>query len=259
MSDQSVAVFNEDSPRVRRLSIDRPWTWLAAGWADLMAAWPVSLAYGSLMVLGSWLIVLLAIRAQLLWAVLPITGGFFLVAPLLAVGLYETSRRLGAGLPVTLGGALLAWRKNAIQIGMMGALLGLAHLFWVRVAMLLFALFFGYALTPAIENVIDVMLRSSLLLPFLIIGTLIGFGFAAVVFTISAIAIPMLLDRDTNLFTAVATSITAVLVNWQAMVLWAMLIVGFTAMALVPFFLGLAVVMPLVGHATWHAYKDMVE
>ena len=86
-----------------------------------------------------------------------------------------------------------------------------------------------------------------------------GAAFAALVFAISAFSIPMLLDRDTNLFVAVATSFTAVRRNWPAMTLWAGLIVAFTAFGIIPLFLGLAVTMPLIGHATWHAYKDVVE
>jgi len=259
MTDEAVPVFPEVSPRVRPVPVDRPWTWLAAGWHDLMAAKQVSLAYGLLMVAGSWLVLLLVVQAELLWAVLPITAGFFLVAPLLAVGIYDTSRRLRTGVPVSLPEALLAWRGNAVQIGLMGAVLVLCNLFWVRVAMLLYAVFFGLSTAPTLDRLVDDLLVSSMLVPFLAVGTLVGLAFAVAVFAIAAVAIPMLLDRDVTVFTAVATSVTVVRVNFPAMALWAVLIVAFTCFGLVPFFFGLAVVMPLVGHATWHAYKDMVE
>jgi uncharacterized membrane protein len=102
------------------------------------------------------------------------------------------------------------------------------------------------------------MLRSDMLLPFLIVGTGAGAILAAVAFSISAISIPMLVDRDVSAMEAIMLSIRAVLTNPGAMIFWAGLIVVFTAMAMAPFFLGLALVVPLIGHATWHAYKDLV-
>lgn len=96
-------------------------------------------------------------------------------------------------------------------------------------------------------------------LPFLIVGTVLGAILAALVFAISAISIPMLLDkRDCTVWVAIATSWVAVRANWKPMALWAALIVAFTGFGMVPFFLGLAITMPLIGHATWHAYKDLV-
>jgi uncharacterized membrane protein len=104
------------------------------------------------------------------------------------------------------------------------------------------------------------MLRSDMLLPFLIVGTGAGAVLAATAFAISAVSIPMLVDRpELTAMEAIATSVRAVLTNPGAMVFWAGLIVVFTAMAMVPFFLGLALVIPLVGHATWHAYRDLVR
>jgi uncharacterized membrane protein len=135
----------------------------------------------------------------------------------------------------------------------------LINLFWVRIAGLLFAVFFGIGFSPSIESLPAALLRSEQLLAFLVVGTGVGFVMAAVAFAVAAVSIPMLVDRDVSAIEAVIVSIRATLDNWRAMVFWAGLIVVLTAIALVPFFLGLALVLPVIAHATWHAYRDMVK
>lgn len=244
---------------IRLVATDRPWTWLAAGWRDLMAAPHVGFTYGAALTACGWALVLLLIWAGALWAILPATAGFFLVAPLLAAGLYEASRRRERGEAVTLAVCVRGFTRNASQLALMGVVLLLLHLFWVRVAALIFGLFFGLGFSPPLEQLPLAMLRSDALLPFLVVGTGVGAAFAAVAFAVSAVSIPMLVDRDVTAIEAVLVSLRAVAANPSAMAFWAGLIVVFTAMALVPFFLGLAFVLPLVGHATWHAYRDLVR
>jgi uncharacterized membrane protein len=253
-----VAVFKEPSPRVRRVAIDRPWRWLELGWADLRRAPRVSLAYGAALAAASMLLVMALLPANLVYLVLPLAAGFFLVAPILAVGLYETSRRLEYGQPVSLRHALLAVRINAGQIALMGLVLMLFHLVWVRLATLLFALFF-FDGNPGWNGMIDALFFSRVSLSFLVTGTFVGGALAAIVFGIGAVSIPMLIDRPVTVFTAIATSWTAVQINWKPMVLWAALIAFFTGVGLATFFVGLAVSLPLIGHASWHAYRDLVE
>ncbi len=244
---------------IRIVPVDRPWKWLEAGWRDLMATPAIGFFYGGAIVAASWLLVLLLLAVDAAWAVLPAIAGFFLVGPVIAAGLYETSRRREAGEPVGLGHAFGAFRRNGPQLALMGAVLLLINLFWVRIAGLLFAVFFGLGFSPSIESLPAALLRSDQLLGFLVIGTLVGFVFAAVAFAVAAVSIPMLVDREVSAIEAVVVSIRATLDNWRAMAFWAGLIVVFTAIALVPFFLGLALVLPLVGHATWHAYRDLVK
>jgi uncharacterized membrane protein len=232
---------------IRLVATDRPWTWLAAGWRDLMAAPHVGFTYGAALTACGWALVLLP------------TAGFFLVAPLLAAGLYEASRRRERGEAVTLAVCVRGFTRNASQLALMGVVLLLLHLFWVRVAALIFGLFFGLGFSPPLEQLPLAMLRSDALLPFLVVGTGVGAAFAAVAFAVSAVSIPMLVDRDVTAIEAVLVSLRAVAANPSAMAFWAGLIVVFTAMALVPFFLGLAFVLPLIGHATWHAYRDLVR
>jgi uncharacterized membrane protein len=245
--------------RIRHVSTDRPWTWLTLGWRDMMANKAVSLSYGALLTLAGWLFAWLMFEVGSAWAILPATAGFFILAPLLAAGLYETSRRRALGESTTLAEAMGGFRRNPTQIAMIGVLLLVLHLFWVRVAGLLFALFFGINFAPSLAELPVALLRSDELFPFLLIGTGLGFVLASVTFSVAAVSVPMLLDRpDCSFLEAVTVSIQAVMENWRAMALWAGLIVVFTGLALVPFFLGLVVALPLIGHATWHAYKDLV-
>ena len=244
--------------RIRRVSTDRPWVWITLGWRDMMANRAISLTLGAMLTIFGWMASLLLFELGVTWAILPMTAGFFILAPLLAAPLYETSRRMELGLPTTLADAMQGLRRPGTQVAMMGAVLLLVHLFWVRVAGLLFALFFGTVGIPSLDRLPLVMLQSESLLPFLVVGTGFGFLLAAGTFAISAVSLPMLVDQDVSFLEAVTISIQAVMENWRAMALWAGLIVLFTGLALVPFFLGLVVVLPLVGHATWHAYRDMV-
>ena len=245
--------------RIARVANDRPWAWISAGMADLKAAPHIGFFYGGGIVLASWLLMLLLVQVGAAWAVLPAVAGFFLVGPVLAAGLYETSRRRERGEPASLTQALSAFRGRAPQLALMGAALLLINLLWVRIAGLLFAVFFGLGFSPSIESLPIALLRSEQLLPFLIIGTAFGFVLATATFAVSAVSIPMILDRDISALEAIVTSIRATFDNWRAMAFWAGLIVVFTGIALVPFFLGLALVLPLVGHATWHAYRDLVR
>lgn len=240
----------------RRVPVDRPWVWLAEGWRDITRAPRVALGYGFGIVAASYVIVYALLGWGLLYLLLPLAGAFFLVAPLLAVGLYEASRRLHAGLPVSLFDILAAWRSPK-QIAFFGVVLLIIHLAWVRMATLLFALFVGDA-PRDVAQLVSATFFAQGGLAFLIVGTLIGAGFALVTFAVSAVSIPMLLDRDCDVITAIVVSTRTVMFNWQAMSLWAALIVAFTGFGIATGFVGLAVALPLIGHATWHAYRDLV-
>jgi len=255
---EMVPVFESPSPRIRRLPDDRAWIWLANGWRDMVAAPMVSLAYGGVLVLVSFALTLGLWLTGLLFLLLPLAAGFMFVAPLLAVGLYDTSRRLAAGEPVSLKAALLAWRRNPSQIAGFGVILMLFHLAWVRIALLLYPLFFSGP-NPPLAELASVLFFSPQSLPFLVTGTLTGAVLAALVFAISAVSIPMLVDRDVSVVTAVATSFVAVRENVRPMALWAALIVLFIGLGIALFYLGLALALPLIGYASWHCYKDVVE
>jgi uncharacterized membrane protein len=259
MSDDRIAVFRSPQPRIRQVPLDRAWTWLGAGWRDFVAGPANSMTYGIFAVLAGWLAVALLLWVDLPYLVLPLTAGFFFLGPFLAVGLYETSRRREAGLTVDLETTLLAWRRNPEQILLMGLMLLLFHLAWMRIAQLLFALF-DFQTVPSWDRFSDLAWHSARSLPFLAVGVGAGAVLAAVVFAIGAFSMPYLLDRRTaNLFEAIATSVAAVRLNVKPMLVWAGLITLLVALAMVPGLLGLVIVLPVVGHATWHAYRDVVR
>jgi uncharacterized membrane protein len=242
---------------VRRIDVERPWRWLAAGWRDYLAAPQVSLAYGALFAAAGILLTAVLWSLDWLFLALPLAAGFLLVAPVLATGLYEVSRRLERGERPRLADAVTAWRARPGSLAVMGLVLMLFFLAWIRIAFLIFALFFGPQ--PASSAVlVDAIFFSVSGIPFLAVGTAVGAVLAALAFAISAVSIPLLLDRDVGALQAVATSIAAVAVNWRVMAGWAALIALFGAAGLGTFYIGLIVTLPLIGHATWHAYRDLV-
>lgn len=243
-------------PSIKGVKPDAVWRWLELGWRDFRRAPTVGLAYGISAVVASYAVcfgLVLGDRAQLL---LPATGGFFLLAPLLVSGLYDVSRRLERGQPVSLFAALFAWRSSA-QILLMGGVLLFIHLVWIRLALLLSALLLPNT-SPSLEKVLPLVFGSSQGLALLIVGTGLGGILAMLSFYITAISLPMIVDRDASVPEAIARSINAVNENVHAMALWAALIVIFTAIGIVTAFIGLAIVVPVLAHATWHAYRDLV-
>lgn len=237
--------------------MDRPWAWLAAGWRDLLSAPEVGLAYGAIFAGFGLCITAGAWAAGIVYLTLPLAAGFMLIGPILAVGLYDTSRRLALGERPTIAQTAAAWRVNSTQIALLGVLLLITFLFWIRVASLLFALFFSKS-ALSIGHLVDETLFSLNGISFLTVGSAIGGVLAIGVFAISAVSVPMLLDRPVNVFTAVATSLEVARRNPKTMALWAGLIVLFTGVGLVTFYVGLVVALPLLAHATWHAYRDTV-
>jgi uncharacterized membrane protein len=243
-------------PNVRRITTRQPWQWLGAGWNDLWRAPAASLAYGLLFVLMGYLLVY-TVEGQF-QSVLALTTGFLLVGPFLAMGLYDISRRLEVGEPVSLGRALTAWRGNVLPIALFGVVVGLLMIVWSRLAVVLFAVLMGGRALSLDASAAQLFFTGSGL-TFLLVFAVVGAIIAGAVFTISVVSIPMMLDRKTDFITAILTSVAAVRANPAPMALWAALIVIFTGLGLLTFYLGLALALPLIGHATWHAYRSLVE
>ncbi|MGD1880595.1 MAG: DUF2189 domain-containing protein [Kiloniellaceae bacterium] len=245
-------------PPVRRLELDRPWAWLAAGWADIKRAPGVSLTYGAIFTAISFAITAGVFFAGMEYLLFPLAAGFMLVGPMMAVGLYETSRRLETGQPVSLGSALFVATRSPMRLAFVGVTLMALLLIWMRAATLLLALFLGPAEFPPLADIVPTLLFTPEGLALLIVGTGAGAILAAAVFAISVISVPLLMDRDLDFATAVFTSLQAVARNPKPMLLWAWLVAMLTAIGLVTLYFGLILTFPLVGHATWHAYRETV-
>lgn len=245
-------------PKVREITLDHPWQWIESGWKDLTRAPRFSLSYGAVFALVSILLTLGLVQEDLFFAIPPLAAGFFLVAPLLGIGLYKISETLEQNKPVEFCQAWQAWKRNEVHLSGMGMTLMLLLLGWMLAAILVFALLFQEP-TPTFTNFIPTVFLSGNSTAFLFTGVAAGGLIAAFTFSISVVAVPLLMDRQIDMMSAIQTSLKAVHTNWQPMALWACLIVMFVGIGLATFFIGLIVTMPLVGHATWHAYKDLVE
>jgi uncharacterized membrane protein len=247
------------APRIRKVELDRPWAWLAAGWRDLTHAPAVGLTYGLLFALVGWAVTFGLWWLGTIYLILPLTAGFLIMGPLLAVGLYEASRRHERGEKATLGDAMRAFRANPSQIAFMGVTLLLLFFAWIRLAVMIFYLFFGLT-PPSPADFVGRVFFSAESLPFLVVGTAVGGMLAALAFGLSAISIPLLLDRPrAHVVTAITASFRAVFESPATMAFWAVLVVLFVGAGLVTFYVGLIVTLPLIGHASWHAYRDLVE
>lgn len=230
--------------------------WLRAGVADFLRAPGPSMAVGAVCVAVGWVLVGLAISANYALLILPLVAGFMFAAPLLAIGLYEASRRHAAGEAVDARVTRAAWRRNRGGIALMGALLMMFLYGWLRVATMMYALYFGLE-SPPLEHLFASAFTWEHI-QFGLVGTAVGAVLAAIVFGLSAFSLPMLIDREVDAVTAAATSMRACCANPVTAALWAATIVALTLIGALPIFLGLVVVIPIIGHATWHAYRDMV-
>jgi uncharacterized membrane protein len=253
----AVAENKPQQPKINEITLDHPWEWLAKGWKDLRHSLKFSLAYGSVYVIVSYLLTFGLVYKGLFFIIPPLLSGFFLVAPVLGIGLYHISESLELGETVQFCNAVKAWKRNEVHLSAMAIVLVLVVLVWMLAALVSFALFYDQPV-PTWENFIPDLFLSARSPVFLFAGILMGGFIAAFAFSISAVSVPMLMDRKVDVVTAMHTSLRAVRMNWQAMTLWACLIVMFVGAGIATFYIGLIVWMPLVGHATWHAYRDLV-
>ena len=238
-----------------RVAFDAPWLWLAAGWRDLWEAPVIGLVYGAVFALAAMALAvgLLNLQAHSLFPAF--AGGFLLLAPFFAMGLYEVSRRMEAGQPVSLGAAFAAGFKAKGQIAFFGVALMIVFLVWLELAFVLLVLFMGGRGLPPPEQFLPTLLFTLPGLGLLVVGSVVGGALAAVVFAMSAVAVPMLLVERVDAVTAIRASLAAVALNPKPMALWAALIAVMIAAGFATLLVGLVVAFPLIGHATWHAYR----
>lgn len=244
-------------PHATRVSPDQAARWLSAGWQDVWRSPGLSLGFGAFYAaIGLGLLVALE-SLEMGALLLPLASGFMLVGPLAAVFLYEISRRHEAGEPVGLGLVLGGVRSRMDQVGNMGLVLTILLMCWLLAGLIVFALFYpaGRPL-PLGGFIADVVLQADSF-RFLAAGTLIGGTLAVVAFTVSVFAMPMLLDRDVGAVEAMEFSVHAVRVNWRTMIGWAATIAVVTFFGMALAFVGLAVALPVIAHASWHAYRDV--
>ncbi len=250
-SDHSL---DSTAPTTRVVDIAEPLAWLANGAVTFARAPTHSLLYGALFALACW--VTLWLTWSLPWFAIAFLTGLMLLGPFLASGLYSAARQQEAGQPVKIRAGLdLIWERRT-NLSLFVLFLGLIAAAWVRLSALLFAIQFS-TFSPSIESY-----RGLLQGDFdpMVGGLFVGVGLllASAVFVTSAVAIPMILDRNAGPITAIQTSMRVFARNWPAMLLWAALIVAMTGIGILTGFIGMIAIFPWLGYATWHSYRDMV-
>jgi uncharacterized membrane protein len=244
-------------PAVRHVEAARPFTWLLLGWQDFSRTWFTSLGFGVLFALLGWGLVNWGWRHPHLS--LTLTTGFMLVSPFLAVVFYALSRTLGQHHRPREGSRLFhLLRRNGASIGLYAVFLVFTLSAWERLSAILVALFMkGPFIGSDYFSLMDLFTVEQW--PFITAYGVAGALLAALVFSLSVVSLPMMLDRRVDTVTAMMTSLRVVRENPGAMILWAILIVDLVVVGFATWFIGLAILFPILGHATWHAYRELVE
>jgi len=232
-----------------------PLRWLARGWRDLRAEIGIGLFYG--MCFWAMALTLAAVFRYMPEYTMSMVSGCLLVGPFLAMGLYEVSRRREQGIEPDLASSLLCWDQHIGSMGLLVLVLIVLELLWGRASLVVFAVFFNTGM-PSTAGVLEAVFNPENW-EFVAVYLAVGGVFAGLVFATSVVSIPMILDRDTDAISASLTSMQVFFSNLPVLLWWGALITMLVALALLPWGLGLLLIGPWLGHATWHAYRGSVR
>lgn len=247
-------------PRVRVVTADDIRAALAAGLDDFRRAPRFGLIFGAIYALGGLVVVASVMRLGMPWLAYPLAAGFALIGPFIAVGLYEVSRRLAAGQPLGFAGVFgVIFAQRRRELAWMAFVTLFVFLIWMYQVRLLLALFLGLRSFASFSGFMEVVLTTPEGLIFLAIGHIVGAALSLLVFSITVISIPLLLDRDVDFITAMITSVKTVATSPGPMLVWGLIVAASLVVASLPLFVGLVVVLPVLGHTTWHLYLKAVE
>ena len=231
---------------------------LAAGIRDFQAKPLHSLAFGALFSIGGMLIVLFVTKLDMTYLAYPLAAGFALIGPFVALGLYEISRRRETGEPITLGSVTRTAMRRT-EVGWMAFVTLFVFIMWMYQVRLLMALFLGFnANFATLQQFFTHIFTTWEGLMFLAVGNVIGAALSAILFSLTVVSFPILLDRDIDFVTAMITSVRAVATNPLPMLGWAFVIVMTMIVSVLPLFAGLLFTLPVLGHTTWHLYRRVV-
>lgn len=244
-------------PKVARVGLSDLLDCLRLGWRDFRMAPQFGLFFSAVYVLGGFLMIWLA-AGHVVW-VLATSLGFPLAAPFAAVGLYEVSRRIEQNKALDWYQVLgVVWDERKRQIPWMGAIIVIFFLFWTFLAHMLFALFMGLSAMTNVSDSYEVFL-SGPGLQMIAAEAVVGAAVAFLLFSMTLVSLPLLLEKEVDFITAMLLSIETVKRNLPVMLVWAAIIAVLSLLALLPWFLGLMVVLPVLGHATWHLYRRALQ
>jgi uncharacterized membrane protein len=246
-------------PQVRRIAVADIVDALDKGLRDFRAAPLFGLFFGGIYAVGGMLIVLTAAALQMSYVSYPLAVGFALIGPFVACGLYEVSRRLESGRPLQWGAVLgVIFSQGRRETGWMAFVTLFILIMWMYQVRVLLALFIGLRAPTTFDGFLEVVVGTPEGLIFLGVGHLVGAVMALVLFSLTVVSFPLLLDREVDFVTAMITSVKAVVNNPKPMIGWALVIMVLMVIAIAPFFLGLVVALPVLGHTTWHLYRKLV-
>jgi len=258
ISGKRPSVSGKTDPVVRPITARDVAESLVRGLRDFQAAPWFGLCCGALYAFGGIAILLSVTALKVSYLAYPLAAGFALIGPFVAIGLYEVSRRREAGDKVSLG-AIWATVKTRSEIGWMAFVTVFIFLMWMYQVRLLMALFLGLnASFATFEQFVSVVLSTNAGLLFLAVGNLDGAVLSLILFSLTVVSFPLLLDRDVDFITAMITSVRAVAASPVPMISWAAIIAALLIVSALPAFLGLIVTLPVLGHATWHLYRRIV-
>lgn len=245
-------------PEVRSIAFSDIVEALAQGLRDFRAAPRFGLAVAAVYTFGGIGLVLSLWVLKLTYLAYPMAAGFAILGPFAAVGLYQVSRDLEAGTPLSFG-RLWSIVSDRREVSWMAFVVCFFFVIWMYQVRLLLALFLGHAGSFAtLPEFINVVFTTTEGLIFLIVGNAIGAALSLIFFSITVVSFPLVLDRDVDFVTAMITSVRAVAKNTVPMVIWAAIVVALLVISTLPFFLGLLVTLPILGHTTWHLYRKLV-
>ncbi len=257
MSEQVQA--RQGMPQVRRIGVGDILDALAAGLADVRAAPAYGLFFGGLYAGAGLAIVLLAYAYGMAYLAYPLGIGFALIGPFAATGLYEVSRRRAAGRALDWAGVLgVIWAQRNRQLGFMAFVTLFVLWIWMYQVRLWLAIFLGFRTPSTLAGFLEVVFTTPEGLAFLAVGHVVGALLALVLFSITVVSFPLLLERELDVVTAMITSVRSVVTSPGPMIGWAACVTALLILAMAPAFLGLVVVLPVLGHTTWHLYKKLV-
>ncbi|MEZ5872153.1 MAG: DUF2189 domain-containing protein [Nitratireductor sp.] len=253
------AVVAKPQPVIRSIGPTVVFSAIAKGFSDFFRAPLYGLFFGGVYTLGGIAMLLFLYRLNMPWLILPIAIGFPLIGPFIAVGLYEVSRRLSEGESLNWKGILgVIFRQRERELSWMAFVVLFVFWIWLYQIRLLTAIFLGFRSMSSIEAFLNIATSTTEGISFLVVGTIFGGVLATVLYASTVIAIPLLLEREYDFVTAVITSFKTVIQNPLPMLVFAAIVTVAAIAAMVPFFLGLLVVLPVLGHATWHLYKAVI-
>lgn len=259
MSEETAGSVLPRAPKIGKIGWSDIGASLRAGLSDFAHAPKYGLFFGAFFAAGGLAVIAFLTIYQAPWMTLPVAIGFPLVGPFVAAGLYEVSRRRASGEPLSWKAILVTiFNQRERQLGWMAFVVLFIFWVWIYLVRILLAIFMGFNTPSSISGFVEVVTTSASGMAFLATGTLVGAALALFLFSATVIAMPLLLDSELDFVTAMITSFKAVTTNIVPMLGWGLIVTVLAIVGMIPAFLGLIFIFPILGHSTWHLYTKVV-